>query len=542
MLGGLLVLPACGAFTSPEKFASSALSSVNTSGSQSSASVSKYSGQPKADVVTDDTVILNTELDVSFGQVSTLMQSYIDTALEPVVQRTNCSSISDSSYQCGEIPFGTIVDSSRKEIFNIDISSFSGSDSGANYSLNGATISVYLNRQANASQIQIDSLDKVGTATFPTSPLLGDDVYQLLNPQNGTLLHTTCLVLPGMTASADPITLTGTVRKSVFFLLPDIVSNVTVHIDAGSMKTDATNVCLELSTTVDANGLPVVKLVKMDTPTYIGLVNSGLNVTVTASLDSFWSFINDITSLFGTNIKKIIVNAVTSRAQAVAQNTINVKEADVTSGAYIAKYLAGTQTTQMLSAFTTSLRTTLQQNGWGNSSIQDAVKTLCVAAIAGMSLPTEQAQQVAQLCVLAPTLNVSLFVDDESQRSQGCYGAFFNPRSPSDASGNPKWWSAGCQIKNNLQLVTSSRLVSVYSCLAGAWNQRLVPSSVCLSELTDLITGLETGQFADIQQLLTTVPPFDPSPTEIAWIQNLAQTQLGIELPSASSLQTLLSP
>lgn len=167
-----------------------------------------------------------TTLDFKFKQLAKVLEfseSATHKALWPV---TDCDRVGTGSdlrsakkqYRCGEVPYGDIVSSTLKKVFEFKFTGLKGEKSGVKYKVDSAEVPIYLERRQRPNQDSIDHLTSKGQKQVKISNDILDSVYYRFYPQDGHLISNVCVFLPGLAVRSERKEINVEAEKRLLFL------------------------------------------------------------------------------------------------------------------------------------------------------------------------------------------------------------------------------------------------------------------------------------------------------------------------------------
>lgn len=411
---------------------------------------------------------------VDYNQVSLVLDFAMDLVRQRFMMLVPCSKVGTSidlrddkkQYECGEIPYGDIINANTKKVFEFNVERQKGKTSGVEYSVDGLSIPLFASRKQNSGTASISHLNVGKKVKFKTSTQYLKHSFIKLVPTENELYTSVCSFVPGFRISSSVLKTKGEFKKKHWGFIP-LRAEAQVEVDPGYLDFDHAEICGSFKTSISDSFKPTVELVNVKIPRFANLKNVGLKTKVNVDAKGFLAFINGITKIFGYNIEKKIADAANKSIQDTVKDELDkIREGDVKSGAYFSKIVDAQLFDKIVvKDIDTALKRKLAQNGPGHPiNLGHRLEAACLSV--GSKLDDALGPLFAKLCRDSFKLDVGLFLTDPVSLEKGCYSHYFNPGARKDKNGKLHWWAKTCEVQNRVSLTVPKLMVPIYDCLA----------------------------------------------------------------------------
>ena len=472
---------------------------------------------------------------VDYATLSGLIKENYDDLLDSFVRRKDCQQVGSNTdsrpgkeqYNCGELPFGDIIDSKKKIVLSIDIERTIGESEGFDYDIEGKSVDYFLERNQYEGAVTIPHLDSSADKTVATSKNFGDDLFLRITPDGSQATVDACLIIPGMKTYSDPIELKGKMKKKI--LITSLRADVSIALNLGYMEFDSANVCASFELSFDPYGLPEFDLIKIDELKYKNLRHEGHSINVTANATGLLSFIQSITKVFGYNIEDEIETKIRVEVERKTNATMNIRKEDIRSGKWAAEFINVAFAQSFIKEYSTMIQQSLKDIGLGKVKVKDSLRAVCFAAVSGTAMSNSVKDSLVNICKLAPELKIDLFHVDQQSAQKGCYSYFFNPLENENQDGSNKWWNEDCLLSTHIELEINEMLKPSIDCVVDAINKKVWPVDHCAEPIKDLIENYKNGNLAEVMEQ-TEVIDFDFNDINLDRINELLEQHFSQKL------------
>lgn len=461
---------------------------------------------------------LTTDLNLPYGILSKPLERALNEALNQYVRTQDCDKVGTSEdtraplkqYRCGEIPFGDIMDSGKKFLYQVGIPSTWGSQDGTYYWMGAGSFQIYLSRTQRPGSVSIEILDaKTGTQTVTTQESLGKDLFLKLNPHNGILNAGVCFTVPGTTVFANKLWLPGNLNRSFLWGIIGFNTDLSINVDVGQATFDSLKSCVAVAATYNkSTGLPQIQITGIERPSFQNLNLSGFQVHTDTNITGFAGVVVSILDAFGAGIQKMIADSVNQAVASQFDQQKQITVAQVTSGEWMLEMLHMDYLKPLLvDNINTSLNTQNTQGQEFEIEVSKWFSAGCLALVNsyGSLQQTVPQDKLYSLCKSIPHIQLNAFLDDPSMREKGCYDRFFSLQtlftSPS------VWWNTQCTVKNQIVVTAPTSMMPVFQCLADTVNSNFTSIETCRPFLDQIVAKIKSGNY---DSYLQNIAAFDP--------------------------------
>lgn len=464
-------------------------------------------------------VNLVTQLKLPYGVLAKPIELALGQALNQYVRTTDCDKVGtatdtrppEKQYKCGEIPFGNIINSSEKFIYQVAIPSTWGTQDGTNFWVGSGSTQIHLSRYQRQGSIAIELLDsKTGTQQVGTHDVLAKDLFLRLSPKNGVLDAGVCFTVPGTTVAARPLWVPGNINRTLLWII-DLNANLSINVNLGQASFDSIKSCVSVSATYNKKtGLPEIKITGIEQPKIQNLSLTGFTVKTDTTVTGFMGVVISVLDFFGAGLKQMIADSVNAAVRQEFNNQAAITTAQVTSGEWLLEML---QFQYLKPLLVDNINKALDktQDVSGKQFQFEVGKWLGAGCLTLVNSYANQQQaltlnQLYSLCKSIPDIQLNAFLDDAEMSAKGCYDRFFSVetliKDPSI------WWHTQCAIKNEVIVTAPKSMMPVFQCLADAVNSNFTNVDSCRPYMDEVIALLKSGKFDSYLNSIAQIEPY----------------------------------
>lgn len=459
-----------------------------------------------------------------FGAISESMKAPLQAGVGQFVRNSSCTNVPSTQYECGEIPFGTILDRHRKLVTTMDLGkSFQGKNGKQSYnfaSTDGKDIhlKIYMNRQQRPGTQVLLYLPTQRTAALNMSDKLGEHILFALTPRGGLVDTQVCTMIPGLEVDVDSIQLKGEARKSD--ALPfgiDAVAKGTVTIDPGQLTFDQAFACATLRLTF-TNGVPQLSLKDFSGIKFQKVSHKGLQVKKNIKVSGVLGFFDN---LFNLGVEDRFKDAIHKEVTKKVNKEVAISANDVKNGSYLSKYIDKGKLEPLVEQANKHLQKSFRESGYITELSERVTQAACATAFASLGLSTQAQVELTRLCI-SPQIQVKgLYASPQSHAD--CYRAYFDPRGGQSLGGSD-WWKTSCQMIIRTEVVMQKGILPLVGCLTDSIKTMAQIEQKCQSVIATLVQQHSNGELKEIIRTLSTASLSEQKITEI---RNLVTHQFG---------------
>jgi hypothetical protein len=414
----------------------------------------------------------------------------------------------NKQYECGEVPYGKILDNKRKEVFVFDFEGLNGKENGVEYRVSKATIPLILMRdqQAGSSSLVKLTTNKLEGVSIPQEIM--ESIYYRLSPENGTLRSDICAFIPGLELGSTEQKVTVHAQKKVLWIIK-LKGSADIHVQPGTMSFKSAKVCSTFrSSAINTAGKfkPWFRFEKIAAPEFENLKFKGLDVNVKVNLSGILKIISSILKIVGFNLEKKIAKMVEEAIVKETGSTIEkVTKNDIETGKWLEKYVnAELFKGKVVNELEKKTGPSMDAGGPGSEADLSAQIEAACKFMAQAYPGAHLENQFEQLCRSSFQIKLQFFIDNPADRAKGCYDAFF---AADEAKSNP-WWKKGCKIRNTLEVIAPAPLAPFYDCVITMITdspKAFLTANACKDELDLAKAHLSTLDIAQLVELARVV-------------------------------------
>lgn len=444
-------------------------------------------------------------LNVEFEDISRVLGFAETTANMLLWPVENCSKVGthndyrprDQQYECGEIPYGKILDSKDKLVETLEFEPMKGNQDGLKYSLSGASVPIILRREQKTAKDVIQHLTTKSNQEINISNNIIDNIYYRFSSANGRLITSLCFFSPGLTITSSEQELHFKGKKKVLFL--SLKGNADIEVNPGQGSFSKAKVCAAFETIIDSKGLKF-QFKKIEAPQLTDIKHAGLDIDVDVDFKGVLKLINNIVKIIGINLEKIVQKKVEEKATSTVDDYVEkIKKEDIETGRWLTKYVsAKIFKGKVVKNLEEALRRQNTTRGPGSQLyLTSMVESACV--LLGKTYADKLQGNFVNVCRNSFEVKGQFFLDSPEDKEKGCYASYFSPEDLKK-NGQKAWWAEGCKIRSYFEITAPEDFAPLYSCISKLLNEKKVKSidsTSCSPEIQKLEARLKDQDFSD---------------------------------------------
>lgn len=398
-------------------------------------------------------------------------------------------------YECGEVPYGEILNKDEKLLTVLEFEGLSGKQDGVSYTVSAVNLPIYMSRHQQAASDSILHLDSQSESSFTVREEILDRPFYRLSPEAGHLISNVCLHSPGLSFWSDSTRIHVKAKKKVLFI--SLKGSADIYVQPGTMSFSKAKVCSSFKTTLGQQG-PKFELVQIEAPELTDLSHTGLEIRVNVKPQGILKIISSIVRLVGINLEKKVEKMLKDKIEEQVKGQIEtITKEDIESGQWLVKYvnkdLFEGKVVQEL-----EMGLSPEVESWGPGSELDLTAHLQAGCMAlARHARGKWQNRFEVICRNSFELKAYLFLDSEEKRALGCYDHYFSTQDRK-RNGEKAWWAKSCEIQNRFEVKTAARLAPLYECISTLLQsepERLLQSGACEKEITYLEELVESSEY-----------------------------------------------
>lgn len=361
-------------------------------------------------------------------------------------------SSSASSYAKGEIPCGAVLDANWKQVLALKVDPMSGTSSGVNYSITGATVPVYMSRGTYTGNYTEASLDSKKSVQRASSRKFAEDISLRFTPNGKTSQLEMCANVPGTAVSARTTTIHATAWKRVLGIKISEGSDFTIH--PGMASFEYGRACFAVNFGwADKALAPTVQLVSTQKPVLANVKYEGLTVRIG---DWFLRLVDNIMDAFNVSFKRSLIEKAVRQVNDIADR-------DIETGAWFTKVNGEDVLKKTSQKLNQRFAKALSRAGIPASTTDLRAMIHDSCRLKKLSLSDDWTQRLETFCetmVDKTRIEIQPFAVDSDSKTAGCYDYFARIHDVKDSSGNKKWWADRCRFATSFAITLPPELTA----------------------------------------------------------------------------------
>ncbi|MCB0412008.1 MAG: hypothetical protein KDD22_05745, partial [Bdellovibrionales bacterium] len=165
-------------------------------------------------------------IDISYNDISKTIELGEELAKQFLWPVRDCSKVGSwmdfrkekSQYECGEIPYGQIINKNEKLMYTIKFDGLDGKTNGTSYDVSGANIPIYMRRLQKRSSDKIKHLSTKSTEVVAIDNGILDNIFYRFSSSEGALMTHVCFMSPGLQIHSDKTKIRVKAKKKKWFI------------------------------------------------------------------------------------------------------------------------------------------------------------------------------------------------------------------------------------------------------------------------------------------------------------------------------------